>query len=298
MARGNGKIFFDAPNRGSKRILAFLNDAPQSRRSETLEDAGNGFLMRQGYTIVWCGWQGDLMPIKNWLVLNVPMATNNGKPDRPQGPRRNRRRRKRRQIAAAQRRRAGEELRSGVPRQSREHHYRTRKILWPKNSGAISRVGLRRLCERSAHRQRNDQAKHQGFLSARRVSSRAIFTNSFIRRKILWCWALASPSCAIWFRFYVTRAKDASGKPNPLAPTSRKCTSRLPLSPVSPPVAGGDKRGGNKLTGVHLRLCLGPLAERPLPARPRLSRLQRRRSAPKSLRRHRAPRGRRRTDCF
>src|SRR5262247_4829174 len=28
MARGNGKIFFDAPNRGSKRILGFLNDAP------------------------------------------------------------------------------------------------------------------------------------------------------------------------------------------------------------------------------------------------------------------------------
>src|SRR6266508_3435014 len=80
MARGNGKIFFDAPNRGSKRILGFLNDAPQSNDPSTIEHAGNGFLMRQGYTIVWCGWQGDLMPIKNWLVLNVPAATNKGKP--------------------------------------------------------------------------------------------------------------------------------------------------------------------------------------------------------------------------
>ncbi|HEY2919455.1 MAG TPA: alpha/beta hydrolase domain-containing protein [Candidatus Binatia bacterium] len=80
MARGNGKVFFDAPNRGGKRILAFLNDGPQSNDPTTLEDAGNGFLMRHGYTIVWCGWQGDLMPIKNWLVLNVPAATNNGKP--------------------------------------------------------------------------------------------------------------------------------------------------------------------------------------------------------------------------
>jgi hypothetical protein len=79
MARGNGKIFFDAPNRGGKRIVAFLNDAPQSNDPATLEDAGNGFLMRRGYTIVWCGWQGDLMPVKNWLVLNVPVATNNGK---------------------------------------------------------------------------------------------------------------------------------------------------------------------------------------------------------------------------
>ena len=80
MARGNGKLFYDAPNRGGKRIVAFLNDAPQSDDPTSLEDAGNGFLMRQGYTIVWCGWQGDLMPIKNWLVLNVPVATNNGKP--------------------------------------------------------------------------------------------------------------------------------------------------------------------------------------------------------------------------
>ena len=56
-----------------------MNDAPQSNDPATPEDAGNGFLMRQGYAIVWCGWQGDLMPVKNWLVLNVPVATNNGK---------------------------------------------------------------------------------------------------------------------------------------------------------------------------------------------------------------------------
>lgn len=80
MTRGNGKIFFDAPNRGGKRILGFLNDAPEANDPSTLAHAGNGFLMRQGYTIVWCGWQGDLMPLKNWLVLNVPVATNNGKP--------------------------------------------------------------------------------------------------------------------------------------------------------------------------------------------------------------------------
>jgi Alpha/beta hydrolase domain len=79
MARGNGKIFYDAPNRGGKRIVAFLNDAPQSNDPSTIEDAGNGFLMRQGYTIVWCGWQGDLMPQKNWLVMGVPVAKINGK---------------------------------------------------------------------------------------------------------------------------------------------------------------------------------------------------------------------------
>jgi hypothetical protein len=79
MARGNGKIFFDAPNRGAKRIIAFLNDAPESNDPRTLEDAGTGFLMRQGYTIVWCGWQGDLIPQNNLLALRVPVATDNKK---------------------------------------------------------------------------------------------------------------------------------------------------------------------------------------------------------------------------
>src|ERR1043166_6537174 len=78
-ARGNRKIFYDAPNRGSKRIISFLNDAPASNNPETFEHAGNGFLMRHGYTIVWCGWQGDLLPQRDWLVAGVPAATNNEK---------------------------------------------------------------------------------------------------------------------------------------------------------------------------------------------------------------------------
>src|SRR5258706_8502178 len=80
MVRGNGKIFFDAPNRGSKRILSFLNDGPEANDPTTLEHAGDGFLMRQGYTIVWRGWQDRLMALKNWVGLTGPVATNNGKP--------------------------------------------------------------------------------------------------------------------------------------------------------------------------------------------------------------------------
>src|SRR2546427_733100 len=79
MRRGNGKIFYDAPNRGSKRILMFLNDAPENNDPSTPKDAGNGFLMRQGYTIVWSGWQGDLTPGEDFLTMGVPVATKNGK---------------------------------------------------------------------------------------------------------------------------------------------------------------------------------------------------------------------------
>ncbi|MBM4262962.1 MAG: hypothetical protein FJ145_16215 [Deltaproteobacteria bacterium] len=80
MARGNRKIIYDAPNRGGKRVVAFLNDAPQREDPSTLDDAGNGFLMRQGYTVVWSGWQGDIMPGKNSMALTVPVATNKGQP--------------------------------------------------------------------------------------------------------------------------------------------------------------------------------------------------------------------------
>src|SRR5437773_8235632 len=79
LSRGNGKIFYAAPNRGSKRILMFLNDAPENNDPSTLKGAGNGFLMRQGYTIVWSGWQGDLTPGEDFLTMGVPVATKNGK---------------------------------------------------------------------------------------------------------------------------------------------------------------------------------------------------------------------------
>ncbi len=79
MGRGNKKLFYDAPNRGSKRILMFLNDAPENNDPGSLKDSGNGFLMRQGYTIVWSGWQGDLTPGENFLVMGVPVATDKGR---------------------------------------------------------------------------------------------------------------------------------------------------------------------------------------------------------------------------
>jgi hypothetical protein len=79
MKRGNGKIIYDAPNRGTKKILMFLNDAPESNDPSTRDHAGNGFLMREGYTIVWSGWQGDLIEKNQLLCAGVPVATDRGK---------------------------------------------------------------------------------------------------------------------------------------------------------------------------------------------------------------------------
>src|SRR5712691_1491581 len=73
-ARGNRRIFFDYGNRGNKRMLQFYNDATASNDPRTLAHAGNGFLMRRGYTVVWLAGQGDLLPGNGRMVLDLPVA--------------------------------------------------------------------------------------------------------------------------------------------------------------------------------------------------------------------------------
>lgn len=79
-ARGNGAAFFDWGNRGNIRCLQFFNDAAGSNDPRTAEHAGNGFLMRRGYSLVWAGWQADLLAGDHRYLLDVPVATNGGKP--------------------------------------------------------------------------------------------------------------------------------------------------------------------------------------------------------------------------
>jgi len=78
--RGNRRIFFDYGNRGNKRMLQFFNDAPASNDPRSLAHAGNGFLMRRGYTIVWLAWQGDLLPGNGRMVMDLPVARGPGGP--------------------------------------------------------------------------------------------------------------------------------------------------------------------------------------------------------------------------
>ena len=80
MSRGNRRLLYDVNNRGNKRALQFFNDAPPTNDPRAAQDAGHGFLMRHGYTVVWCGWQGDLLPGDGRLTMELPVAT------RPDGP--------------------------------------------------------------------------------------------------------------------------------------------------------------------------------------------------------------------
>ena len=82
LARGNGCLLYDVNNRGNKTALRAFNDAPPDTDPLTMAAAGNGFLMRQGFTVVWAGWQGDLVVGDGLLTTDLPEALEDGKPVR------------------------------------------------------------------------------------------------------------------------------------------------------------------------------------------------------------------------
>jgi hypothetical protein len=79
-ARGNGVALFDVLNRGRKNILRDFNGARAALDPTTEADFGDGFLMRQGYTVVWLGWQFDIPRRGGLMALDAPPALNQGKP--------------------------------------------------------------------------------------------------------------------------------------------------------------------------------------------------------------------------
>jgi hypothetical protein len=77
---GNHKLWYELTNRGT--ILAFpqINDAPSGGNDPSkVADAGNGFLMRLGFSILFSGWDTTAAPGGNRFVMRAPVAIN---PDR------------------------------------------------------------------------------------------------------------------------------------------------------------------------------------------------------------------------
>jgi len=79
LARGNHRLLYDVNNRGGLPILPRLNRGEGSNDPETAAHAGNGFLMRQGYSVLWSGWNWDVLPGGGRMQIDLPIATENGK---------------------------------------------------------------------------------------------------------------------------------------------------------------------------------------------------------------------------
>jgi hypothetical protein len=82
IARGNGAVLYEVSNRGGKGMLGFFNHASGSLDPTNAADMGDGFLMRQGFTLLWVGWQFDVPQRPGLVRVYPPIATDNGKPIR------------------------------------------------------------------------------------------------------------------------------------------------------------------------------------------------------------------------
>src|SRR6202790_5265280 len=78
--RANGVLLFDVVNRGNKALLPVFDHAKGSADPETEADFGDGLLLRQGFTLVTVGWQFDVPKDKAHVGMDVPVATDHGRP--------------------------------------------------------------------------------------------------------------------------------------------------------------------------------------------------------------------------
>jgi hypothetical protein len=78
--RSNRRLLFDVVNRGNRLALAMFNRVPRPITPSVPLDCGDGFLMRHGYTVVWCGWQHDVPAVDGLMRIHVPDAQAAGSP--------------------------------------------------------------------------------------------------------------------------------------------------------------------------------------------------------------------------
>ena len=75
---GNGTVLYEVSNRGGKGMLRYFNRGAGSVDPQTVEEMGDGLLFRNGFTLLWLGWQFD-PPERDGLVrLYTPIATDGG----------------------------------------------------------------------------------------------------------------------------------------------------------------------------------------------------------------------------
>ncbi len=75
MNKGNNAVLFEVSNRGGKGILRLVNGVTSADPSA---EFGDGFLMREGYTVAWVGWEFDVADRGENLKLYAPVARDAG----------------------------------------------------------------------------------------------------------------------------------------------------------------------------------------------------------------------------
>jgi hypothetical protein len=77
-SRGNRRLLYEFSNRGGRAAITAFNYG-KGRDLANPETAGDGFLMRRGYSVMWSGWQGDLIDRGTNCVAYLPEAQKDGR---------------------------------------------------------------------------------------------------------------------------------------------------------------------------------------------------------------------------
>jgi hypothetical protein len=75
LRQGNRKLFMEVNNRGGKLFGSF-NRSGGGNNPTSAADAGDAFLMHQGYSLAWNGWDISAAPGADRLTITVPTAKN------------------------------------------------------------------------------------------------------------------------------------------------------------------------------------------------------------------------------
>ncbi len=78
--RANGRVLFETGGAAGPAMLSVFNDATNALLPVSSAEAGNGFLMDQGYSLLWIGWNWDVLPGDGRLRADLPLALESGKP--------------------------------------------------------------------------------------------------------------------------------------------------------------------------------------------------------------------------
>jgi len=83
LSKGNGKVFYEAPNRGSKQYGGFAGMTGNANNPGAASDINTtatypAFLMNRGYTLVWSGWDAEPMVTATTDLIKavLPLAVN------------------------------------------------------------------------------------------------------------------------------------------------------------------------------------------------------------------------------
>lgn len=75
---GNGTALIEVSNRGGRGLVSSFNRGGKGN-PETEADLGDQFLMKQGFTLVWVGWEFDVPRGPGRIRIELPRATEAGK---------------------------------------------------------------------------------------------------------------------------------------------------------------------------------------------------------------------------